>query len=425
MPGFGEGFLQGLQGVSSIIEAKDRAEAERRKQDIDQEQFNKSYGLQQAQAEAQNKHQANMEGLQARELESTDKYHNRSLDIQENKDKAEADYRNQMVKNDADRVSIARQAAASNAAADAARINASNAEIGLNNYKLEQEKKQSNIKDAASGIMEFMSVDQNGKPTEINVPPGQESRFINYAHTLNIGIPTMNTEQNMRDYSLLSAAAENPHMVNPEHHPEIIQSANRVLSGVINQNLGKKSAETGNPITKVEISGIHPVHDDKGQPIPGKVYIELREQSKDKNGNDVWNYGPLTEGRNDDPKAKVKAVNLGDILKTVHTQATFDALLSQDPNQKQRLNNAIAAKLNQIFPKKHENSKGYQGIVITDKDNNETVVPFNKDTGEISAVGGLGAVQQSADQAALNAAQQGAFDKKKALDTLTSNQIGK
>lgn len=92
------------------------------------------------------------------------------------------------------------------------------------------------------------------------------------------------------------------------------------------------TAPNGSPIKSREITDIHPVVEN-GKPVRGKFYVNLRVTPESGEPYDA----PLTTSGSADPKAPVKAVDLGDVVNMVRSQSYFSNVLKSSPELQSRL----------------------------------------------------------------------------------------
>ncbi len=97
------------------------------------------------------------------------------------------------------------------------------------------------------------------------------------------------------------------------------------------------TAANGSPITKREITDIHPVMKD-GKPVRGKFYVNLRVTPETGEPYDA----PLTMNRSADPKDPVREIDLGDVVKKVRSQSFFSQAVNGSPVAQSRLKDQVA-----------------------------------------------------------------------------------
>lgn len=118
---------------------------------------------------------------------------------------------------------------------------------------------------------------------------------------------------------------------NPYDGNKLFEAANLLLAPELNN--GGINPHNGKKITDKRIVAAHPARDRSGNPMPGKLYVEL--EMTDETGEKYR--APATVGRGSGDDEELRTIDLGQLVQRVNAQQMFSKALNQDPAARDRL----------------------------------------------------------------------------------------
>ncbi|MEC4749081.1 hypothetical protein [Methylomicrobium sp. Wu6] len=397
MTGFAEGLASGFKTVSDALNERDRTRV--------------------AEEEAQNQrdYKASQIGLQNLELQNKQdiqRHNDATLNetIRHNK-ATEANSSESTQGQNAERqarIGIDQMRAETDAAKakkDAANIESQIQQRSVQNQRQNWEtslkQQQEARKQAFQTLNNVVTIDPSTEKMSLNVQPGQEGQVLDAMNK--VGIPTQAINDNMqnyqRDVNVLKGALahDNQDELRGKYGQTVMNAFNNVYGSSINQNVGQPYAGDDPRLKglveaqKVAVDAL-PVRSKDGKIVPHAHHIVIRSYFTDKDGNPaldangqpLYEDGPMTVGRDNDPNAPLREVTAQELIRSLDAHQKFGEIMAQNPELVAQLRNLTKS---QQKGGRGTAPKGYQSVVVPQGEDElgnklpPSLQVINKDTG--------------------------------------------